>query len=799
MEARARRAAPGLALARVDGATFRAWTRARPAVAEALGEDAASVYTALVLRAAEIEPEIARSLAAGLPDPLARVPAELRGRYARSLQEALAVAPRAAPLVARALPELVVGMDDRALRAFLAEGLALHAESPQKAESFLRRESGAGQTSARALRVGLSLADVSRTLTLYARAHCGDDVQVRPGKGATFSDGHHVYLPELVDTFGDERDFLVYRVLTALAAGYLEFGTFDLRLDRIPGAWADPRDGEGDVERFFRTFSNRSLARDLFQVLEDARVERHIRAAYPGIARDLDVVGAALRGTRSDPAAPTLRVVEALARASWGMERLGLRPEEDAAAAPFFAALDGLDTATVDDIARLVAEHYSAVEGLMRRAEDGRPPRSEGGTRTRLPGVGDAAPEAEPRGPAMRPRIRPEEAGLEERQVEREAQRLLREMEAQSAGASPQEARRAVRERSKADDERSYAEMEAFLERNPAPGGAMVDEAASAERETRPAQGPTVDPDVEPGGRVYTYREWDATIEDYKPRWVVVREQRLREGSREVVDAILRDERHHIEALRRRFEALRPQGLMRERNLPDGDELDMDRVIDGIAAARAGQSRPDRVYSRQSPARRDLAVAFLLDMSSSTSESADGSGKRIIDVERAALLVVAEALDALGDPFAVWGFSGYGRDHVAFYVAKEFADPWDDRARRRVGRIGFKMENRDGAAIRHATTRLMRQPARSRLLVLLSDGKPLDCGCDHYYDRYAQDDTRAALREARKLGIHAFCITVDPHGGRYLPRMYGDVAYTVIDRLDKLPARLVQVVRRLTT
>ena len=195
--------------------------------------------------------------------------------------------------------------------------------------------------------------------------------------------------------------------------------------------------------------------------------------------------------------------------------------------------------------------------------------------------------------------------------------------------------------------------------------------------------------------------------------------------------------------------------------------------------------------------RRDVAVAFLLDMSSSTNESANGMTRRIIDVEKEALIVASEALHALGDPFAIYGFSGYGREHVAFYVAKEFGDPYGDRVRERIGRITFKMENRDGAAIRHATHKLLQQPAAARVLMLLSDGKPLDCGCDRYYDRYAQADTRAALREARKLGVHPFCITVDPSGASYLPRMYGDVAYTVIDRVEQLPSQLLRVYRRL--
>lgn len=113
--------------------------------------------------------------------------------------------------------------------------------------------------------------------------------------------------------------------------------------------------------------------------------------------------------------------------------------------------------------------------------------------------------------------------------------------------------------------------------------------------------------------------------------------------------------------------------------------------------------------------------------------------------------------------------------------------------------MSFRMENRDGAAIRHATAKLRAAHARTRLLFLLSDGKPLDCGCDQYHDRYAQEDTRVALREARALGITPFCITVDPRGPAYLAHMYGEVAYTVIDRLESLPSRLVRVYRRLAT
>ena len=188
----------------------------------------------------------------------------------------------------------------------------------------------------------------------------------------------------------------------------------------------------------------------------------------------------------------------------------------------------------------------------------------------------------------------------------------------------------------------------------------------------------------------------------------------------------------------------------------------------------------------------------MLDMSSSTNEVVDGGDRRVIDVEKEALVLTAEAVDAVGDTCAIWGFSGYGRDQVAFYVAKEPEDAWDDTVRERIGRMSWKMENRDGAAIRHATAKMSKWRQRVKLLILLSDGRPLDCGCDHYSDRYAQEDTRAALAEARAAGIHPFCITVDPQGQRYLERMYGEVGFTVIDRVELLPMRLTHIYRRLT-
>ena len=86
--------------------------------------------------------------------------------------------------------------------------------------------------------------------------------------------------------------------------------------------------------------------------------------------------------------------------------------------------------------------------------------------------------------------------------------------------------------------------------------------------------------------------------------------------------------------------------------------------------------------------------------------------------------------------------------------------------------------------------------ARTRLLVLISDGRPLD---DGYKNQYSLEDTKAALREARQRGVNLFCITIDREADVYVRKMYGDVQFAVIDRLEALPERLPRICQSLTT
>ena len=839
-------------LARVDPGGLRAWLKYAVAVERALGVEMSRRYSALVLTASRRDTRLGRDLTTSLPDHLARVRTERRGEYLELMTMVVEERPGAAHLTARTLPELLEKLSGDELQRFLRSGLELHDSAgagdasvgERRAAHFLRQESRQGREAMEALTAGVHLKEVRRVMTHYARAHCGEDVQIRPavqgptdGRAGAYSDGRHVYLPERVDHYGDERDFLVYRVITARTVGHLEFGTYDLELDSVDGDWVEARPGELDIERMLRSFPNRSLARDLFQLTEDARIESRVRDEYPGVARDIDVLKPdelARRAPLSE-LAPVEQLVEALGRRARGLAvpPAELAPAVLTAADQAWALLQQAtgEAATVEDVVRQVSGAYGLAWALMRSNEptDG-PPQSSGGGKNPFGGGGDSKDEpGEPdraqggggdwRGEGdegeYKPReddgmsggIRPEAMTPEDRAEEGQARDAMEAMRQEGLEASLAELRRALRGREgPRSDERSYEEMVAFLERNQAPKGGIVEDSDEDEegdtllrrggmdnRSGRP-----VDLDADPNAPTFIYKEWDSSIEDYKPSWVRLKEHKLKVGDGAFVDRVREEHGVAIRQLRRRFEALRPSAYARVRGLSDGDDLDLDRVVAARVALKAGGSPSTRLYTKHLRERRDVAVAFLLDLSSSTNEVAGESGKRIIEVEKEALTIIAEAIDVIGDAFAVYGFSGYGREHVAFYTAKDFQDPYDDRARSRIGRMNWKMENRDGAAIRHATRKVAGQRARSKLLILLSDGRPLDCGCDHYFDQYAQDDTRMALREARVAGVHPFCITVDPRGSRYLESIYGEVGYTVIERAESLPDQLPRIYRRLT-
>ncbi|TAK08114.1 MAG: VWA domain-containing protein, partial [Candidatus Manganitrophaceae bacterium] len=304
------------------------------------------------------------------------------------------------------------------------------------------------------------------------------------------------------------------------------------------------------------------------------------------------------------------------------------------------------------------------------------------------------------------------------------------------------------------------------------------------------------EPGAVAGGRRFRYDEWDCESGDYRPGWCQVIERPVPAGTPDAVEAILAEYGGMIQSIQTAFQHLRPEGLKRIKGEREGDELDLDALLNSRVEAKSGRSPSDRIYVARQKKERSVAIAFLIDISGSTQQPLPGGGKRIVQIEKEALVLLSKAIEAVGDRFALYGFSGRGKDSVDFYMIKDFDERYGGEIDRRIGQIAASAQNRDGAALRHAARKLAAQPAKVKVLVLISDGKPLD---DQYSGSYSTADTKMALREAKRQGIHPYCITVDREGPEYLRGMYGEVAYLVIDQIETLPVKLPQIYKRLTT
>ncbi|MFT4173025.1 MAG: hypothetical protein QM639_10735 [Rhodocyclaceae bacterium] len=297
---------------------------------------------------------------------------------------------------------------------------------------------------------------------------------------------------------------------------------------------------------------------------------------------------------------------------------------------------------------------------------------------------------------------------------------------------------------------------------------------------------------VPAGDDVQVYPEWDYRAQDHSAV-AHVRPMALEAGSAASVDQALVRLRPRLIEVQHQFRLLRAAPV-RMRKLLDGDDIDLQAQIDSIADLRAGSVRDDRIYEALRPARRSLAVSILVDVSGST-DSWAGSGMRVIDVERDALMVVAEALHALGEPFSIQAFSGHGAHDVRIASVKAFAETYGRACQARIAGLEPQDYTRVGAALRHASAALMTQQADHRLLLLLSDGKPNDA--DDYGARYGIEDMRMAVLEARQSGIHPFCLTADPRSSAYLSHGFGPAGYQILTRPQDLTRALIQYLRAL--
>jgi nitric oxide reductase NorD protein len=291
------------------------------------------------------------------------------------------------------------------------------------------------------------------------------------------------------------------------------------------------------------------------------------------------------------------------------------------------------------------------------------------------------------------------------------------------------------------------------------------------------------------------YDEWDAEHGVYLRRAVAVRVHDAASGDGSWARVAIGENASTVRRIRHQFERLRSRRALLRRQRA-GAELDFDAYVEAVVDRSAGRPLDDRLYIDVRPARRGVAIAVLIDASTSTNRRLSHS-QRIIDVERTALLLASEALDALGDLYAIYSFGGQGPSNVKLSVVKSFDEPNGPSVHDRIGAIEPDGFTRLGAAIRHVTAALARQTAGHRMLLILSDGRPHDI--DKYQEPYGVEDTRQAVFEARASGVFPYCLTVDADAAEYLPRLFGPVGHTVLRQPEHLPKALISVVNALLT
>jgi hypothetical protein len=796
---------------------------------------------------ADRSPQLAIDLLAESPALLRRFPSE--EWQARALRYAPLVAGRdaeAAVNYLRRCPEIIALLGEAPdmqarFEQWFKSGMEVLEFSPDGGRAYFALATKKALASVEQAMSGVPLRQIARPLKLFVEGLCGSDIAIHalpetPEAGkeaprATVSaDGRTILLPPLLRRYPTrEENLRLYTVMAAHEAGHLEFGTYALDLASLADLIADVqrryvRDSRDErdarekpvapfphvspatpntvasLAEVFALYLQPGLIRDLWTVLEDARVEHRLRHEYPGLQADLSrqaqeairthtltqgmtvreiVVDALLLLSTAEPGSFTIPAsIDDVVQDAWRLCRPLLQPEATAADAVRVA----------DRIYALLEERLKPVT-LSQQTDD--PVRER---ETDL-GVGPQAAETQTdqykpvtnwvyRG-AMNPDVIGTKQG-----------------EAGESGSSQMTAGT------------EGSGITAFNKSSGAKEGMKPTPTASGVGMADPHRGAGMTPDsaadqllavgddrrgthaaASPSERVFLYDEWDGLIQDYRSRWCRVIEQTAAEATTDFAELTLAGHGPAVRLLRRYFESIRPPGLRRVHGQVDGEDIDLDAVIRRAADRAAGAEPSDRLYIRSEKRERDVAVAFLVDLSGSTSKQVDAGGKRVVDVEKEGLVLLCEALEAVGDQYAIYGYSGRGRAQVDFVVMKDFDERDRSLPARRIGAVTPRQQNRDGAAIRHAVSKLNARSAKVKLLILLSDGKPLD---DGYADEYALEDTKRALREARMAGVDPFCITVDRNADDYLKRMYGDVNFLVIDQVAALPERLPRIYQRLT-
>ncbi len=301
----------------------------------------------------------------------------------------------------------------------------------------------------------------------------------------------------------------------------------------------------------------------------------------------------------------------------------------------------------------------------------------------------------------------------------------------------------------------------------------------------------------EPISVPFHYPEWDYQVQLHRPDWVTVYERGYPISNMEDIDQILLEHRPITSRIKQIVDRLRPEGMVRQRKLEDGDEIDINAAVEAITDIRMGNQPDPRITLKNMINSRDLAIIILLDLSESTNETLSGLEKTVLELTREASVLVSRAISGIGDAFAIHGFASDGRHDVRYYRLKRFNQAFDDEAKGRLAGMKGGLSTRMGAAMRHAGYHLSRRSEKRKMLLIVTDGAPSDI--DERDPQHLRMDAKKAVEELNHQGIISYCLTLDHSADHYVQRIFGQNHYTIIDNVSRLPEKLPTLFASLTS
>jgi hypothetical protein len=241
---------------------------------------------------------------------------------------------------------------------------------------------------------------------------------------------------------------------------------------------------------------------------------------------------------------------------------------------------------------------------------------------------------------------------------------------------------------------------------------------------------------AEPTTTLHRYPEWDRLIRRHRLDWCTVHEWGPRTGlprDRDLAPP------QSARASPWDWEARTMERLSRQW---EGEFIDLDAAVQARADQRAGRMPDGRIHTLLRPRPQASALLCLIDLSASCHEGQIDAARRL------ALAAAAAVARTQAGASAIAGFRSFGRHELRFECLKDFGEALNAAALQGLQGAG---STRLGAAIRHATRRLLQRPEPQRRLLVFTDGEAYDI--DVHDPHYLVEDARQAAAEARRRGV----------------------------------------------